>query len=385
MRRLIAIASFLGILTLLSQCIKKEKTPVGAQFFEWGNRGSEADTLIYAQRDTFYQTSVPCGEGAYVYIGHYKDNKSRGIIRFADLPEPDTVDSARVTLYIHRLIGNEPGSLVPAVYTISQEWEETDITTEEFESGGFQGTSVDIDGIYTDSDSITFLLPTDIVQLWIDTTTASENYGLLLEYAPPDTGFLVEFYSEETPTDSFGHPTLRIRMQDDTTNYSHIASADAFIATTDMGATSDWLYIANGTALRTLLYFDVNWLPDNATINSAILSLYADTLLSYPDNNGTFNFNIFITSGESWEIPTVTYDSTAYMTGTIIGDSASTDITFFIQNWVTGTKENHGLILMGSNQLTNLNRRVFYSSQDMLKQPRLRLFYSLPPTSRYEE
>ena len=385
MRRLIATASFLGILTLLSQGIKKEKTPVGAQFFEWGNRGSQADTLIFAERDTFYQTSIPCGEGAYVYIGHYKDNKSRGIIRFTDLPEPRTVDSARVTMYIHSILGNEPVSLTPTVYTITQEWDETEITTDAFESGGFQGVQVDIDDVYSDTDSITFLLPSDLVQSWIDTTTASENYGLLLEYSPPDTGFIVEFYSEDTPSDSFGHPTLTIRMQDDTTTHTHFASADAFIATAYPNATSDWLYIANGTSLRTLLYFDLNWLPNNASINKATLSMFADTLLSFPDNNSTFQFNIFITTGESWEIPMITYDSTAYTTGTLVEDSTSTDITFFTQNWVTGTKENHGFILIGSNQFTNLNRRVFYSSQEISNQPRLRLFYSLPPSGRYEE
>ena len=387
MKRIIVVALILGLFLILSSCIKNDKTSVGAEFFEWANRGTQVDTVVYAIRDTFYQTSVPSGEGSYLYIGQNLEDESFGIIRFKNLPDSGTVDTAMVTLYIHDIIGDDPVSLTPEVYAITGDWDEEEITREDFDAGNLRGERLEIEEISANSDSITFLLPPDIVQTWIDTTTAEDNHGFLFEYLPSADDFFIQFYSRDALDDSAQFPTLYLRISHDETSATHTrtSTADAFLATTRIEGTSDLLYIANGTTLRSLLYFNFDWLPDNATINSASLIMRSDTTLSFPVDTTLFQFNVFITSDEQWEIPEVSFDSTASTTGTLYGDSAYVNLAFFTQNWVTQSKENHGLILIGFNQNFNLDRRVFYSSKDSEKQPRVELFYSIPPSSRYEE
>lgn len=388
-QRLFAIGFIATFIFLLLQCMKIDKSTVGQQFFEWENTGTETDTVFFAAAsDTFYHTSVPTGASIFLYAGEHMGNRTRSLIRFSLEPDTGTVDSVSMTLSIRRIIGTPGPLLMPTVYKINNEWEESTVTWETFETEGLLGEQIDAQEIIANTDSVVFSIPFDLVQSWIDTATADENHGLLIEYAAPDTGFIIEFLSMDAVSDTGNvNPTLTYRVRYDTTEtaYSENSTQDAFIATTQQGGTSDYLYIADGTALRSLLYFDLNSIPDNITINSASLKLYADTTRSFPEDSLSFPITLFITTEESWNIPFVSYDSTASISGILEGDSTDIELQFFVQNWVTGTKENQGLILMGAYEEFDLSKRAFYSSNHPLKRPKLELIYTIPASGKYEE
>lgn len=387
--RLTLTGIVLGFFLVLTHCAKYEGNPVGADLFQRNDRGSEEyDVFQAATSDTFYHTHVPTGSSPYLYLGQNSGNQTKTLLLFSDLPDSGTVDSAIVTLHTHRILGPTVGSFTASVHIITGEWEESEITWESFETSGFTGeeiTTVEIsaDEISANNDSlaIVFSLPSSLVEAWMDTAVSPQNHGILITAS--SANFIVEFLSEDEDENS---PSLTLHVTQDATQDTLVISPeeDTFIATTQLEPTSDRLFIANGTALRTLLFFNVvDSIPDDATINRALLTLYADTTQSFPDHAETFKILAHPVTDNSWPIPMVPYDSTKSLEGSIEGDSALINVTPMVQEWTSRAEENNGLLLLGKDEKKNLLRRVFYSTTaDSFLQPRLEIFYSLPPSSR---
>ncbi len=380
----LTIGLMLGCFLLLARCSKYRETTVGANFYERDNIGSEAHWFAYAQHDTTYQTTVPTGAEIFLFAGHHKDLQCQTLLHFSALPDSGVVDSVFFTYNIDSTHGSFPGLIAPSVYMITGDWEESEITWKMFYDGGLMGDKVATEVVTIDEDSIRITFPAHIMQSWMDTTT-TDNHGILLTYPPPDTGFITQFYSKEGPIDWIYVPHMIIHVTHDTvqSTYERYPMADAFIASSPFTQNANQLHIADATALRTLLYFDVASIPQNATINNARLTLYGDTTLSFPDHSGAFYVMAWVTNDTTWwsSIETVSFDSTLSFNGKIEGDSVSIDLTYYVQNWTIGTKENYGLLLRGGNERSNIRRRIFHSSAVPGKKPKLEVFYSLPPSA----
>ena len=385
-RRLTTTVVLLGFFILLVRCSKYEKTSVGSDYFERENSGSVAQMLKIALRDTSYQTYTPTGYGTYLYVGQNKGLQTQILLLFASLPDSGVVDSVILSHSFTGIIGSAQGSLIPTVHTINGEWDETEVTWESFNMSNLLGNEVTTQVLYADTDSVSYMLPQDLVQSWMD-TSISENYGLHLSYSIPDTGFIMQFYSKEAPLEWTSVPQLTIYVTRDSIQsiYTKYPTADAFIATVPYDPTSDRLYIADGAPLRSLLFFDMDSIPENATVNRALLTLYNDTTLSFPDHSSYFEFVAFICTDTTWwsSFETFAFDSSLSFAGSVQDDSAVINLTFYVQNWIIGVKENHGIILMGKNERSDLMRRAFYSRIDPQKKPRLEIIYSLPPSGRF--
>lgn len=388
---LIITVSLLSLTLTLTQCSQKQGNPVGSQFFQRENWGSENYIFQQATSDTFYHTSVNTGSSSSLYLGQYQGSQSQILFLFSNLPDSGTVDSAVVTLYAQRILGSATGPATASVHAINHAWEESEITWESFGEGsiGEQIATMEIsdEELAADNDTIaiSFYLPPPRVQSWMDSSQASENFGILLESSPPDTGFFVEFFSREDISDVFKGPRIRIYLTQDTTHETSIKypTQDTFIANTRQEPTSDRLFVADGIALRSMLSFNVDSIPDNATINRALLTLYSDTLLSFPDHRESFELIVYPVTDGIWPIPAVPFDSTMGIGGSVIEDSTVMILTPFVQGWTAGFTTNYGLLLIGWNERNDLNRRAFYSTTaDSHQRPKLKIFYTLPPSSR---
>jgi len=378
----------LGFLLLLTQCTLNKGNPVGSRFFQRENQSSERYAVFHAAAsDTFYQTFVANGASSYLYLGECNGRKARSLLLFSNLPDSGTVDSALVTLHTHRIFGQNFGSFTASIRPILKEWDQSEITWKTFDNSfiGEEIANVEIsaDQISASNDTmaLTFHLPAATVQSWIDTTTDSLNYGILLTYS--SAPFIVEFFSNNTEELEY-RPILTIYLKQDTTKEGSVVypRKDIFIATTEQEPNSTRLFVNNGTALRTLIYFNVDSIPQDATINRALLTLHADTLLSFPDNE-SFELITYPVIDNAWPIPEVPFDSTTMAWETLKGDSVSINVTNLVQKWTSGEIGNYGFLLMGKNEKTDIFGRAFYStSSNSFYRPNLEIFYSLPPGSR---
>ncbi len=379
------------LLTVLSvmliTCVKYKKNPVGSDYFNEDEMGDEKSCIIYsAPSDTFFKNiNIKTGISPFLNIGAVQNPNisAKSLIKFKTYTDTTQIDSASLTLYIHKFYGQNNGIFSCSIYEVAKQWDDDSLCVQNYESG-FQGEYIkDFTVSLNDTiKSLSVSLPSALIQSWLDSTTAENNYGLL--FVPNNTQFITEFYSSKADSNQ---PALEIftTTEPDTAGNvypSQIVAPtdDIFIPEGEFEPTSDHLFISNGLSLRVLMYFDVSEIPEQATINKAFLTVYSDTLSAFPDNQETFTVSIFHTLNQNWTLPDVQIDSVTYSSIPIKSDSASADLTSSVQNWTSNMIKNNGLLLMGRNEYMNLDYRKLYSSAaDTSKKPSLKIFYSIPP------
>lgn len=372
---------------LLAHCMKKNNNLLGVRFFQRDNMGSELHAIINAANsDTSYMASITNETGAYLYLGEAPLEQSRILFLFTGLPDSGTVDSATVSLRPKRVIGPGNGILTASIHTLTGEWDAAETTWDTFDAGliGPEIVAKDIDtATFTDTTSITFVLPPATVQSWIDSETADQNYGIILTSSPAP--FLIEFYSSSLDNEDVTRPLLIVYLTMDTTKTfaALYPYSDTFIATTQQEPSADRLFVENGTALRTFLTFDIDSIPADATINMARMILYADTTMSSPNHTESFGVQANPVTESNWIIPDIPYETTTYGTGSFTADSLIINITSIVQTWTFGAKPNEGLVIRGSNENGTLYRRAFFSTTaDPLLKPKLEIYYTSSPSDR---
>jgi hypothetical protein len=382
MKRTLLIILVISSFMLILFCAKYEGNPVGANLFDRDNWGTQrVETFYPATNDTFYQTSVANGTSVYLYSGEKDDIQTYPLIHFStDLADTAIIEEATFGILISDIYGSTGGIFQLSLHSVPEDWDEEEITWNDFDQNRI-GQAITNVNLSTETDTIFISLPIDSVQSWINASTDTLNQSLLLKVNNPS--LILKFYSRETV--ALMSPELVFKIRDDTTITTKTVSPsrDACIASTNYSATSDWLAIGNGTALRTLLYFDLDSIPSDATINKATMTMYSDTLQAFPNHEDFFEFYAYAPTDITWPVPDVPYDSTRYLTGSLQGDSAVIYLTNFIQEMNYGIIDNFGFLLNGIKETTDIKQRIFYSTKaDSAKMPRLKIYYSLPPSSR---
>jgi len=383
------------LLTILSiiliTCAKYKKNPVGSEYFNENKMGNEKSCIIYsAPSDTFFKNiNVKTGISSFLNIGAVQNRNisAKSMIKIQFYPDTTQIDSASLTLFIHKFYGQNNGIFSCSIYKVAKQWDDDSLSAKNFEPG-FQGEYIkDFTASLNDTiKSLAVSLPSDLVQSWLDSTTAENNYGLL--FVPNNNQFITEFYSSEADSNQ---PMLKLYTSTEPDTAGNVYPSqivaptdDIFIPEGEFEPTSDHLFISNGLSLRVLMYFDVSQIPEKATINKAFLTVYSDTTSAFPDNQETFTVSIFHTLNQNWTLPDVQIDSVTYSRIPIKSDSASADLTSSVQNWTSRMIENNGLLLMGRNEYMNLDYRKLYSSAaDSSKKPSLKIFYSIPPEENF--
>ncbi len=380
------IIMLLSFTAIFITCAKYKENPVGSEFFQRDDMGDEKSCMIYASpSDTFFHYSnVKTGGSSFLNIGAVQnhDIQAKSLIKFWTNSDTIKIDSASLTLYIHKFYGQNNGMFSCSIYQIAKQWYEDSLSINNYDDE-LQGEFIkDFTVFFNDTvKNISITLPSTLIQSWIDSTTIDDNHGLL--FISNNSQFITEFYSSESDSN---RPALQIYTPADTDStypgFIISPSEDIFIADGEFAADSDYLYLCNGVATRTLLFFDVSVIPEQATINKAYLNIYSDTTSAFPDWQDTYMISIFKTIDKTWPIPDVPLDSSAYTTISLNSDSASGDITLSVQQWTSKMEENYGLLLKGQYEYRNLDYRKIYNSKaDTSKKPSLKIFYSIPPES----
>lgn len=175
------------------------------------------------------------------------------------------------------------------------------------------------------------------------------------------------------------------------------ASEDSFISSlhpdTNYGSHTTfgmgyWIGLFN--AMRPVLRFDVNSLPDNASIINATLYLYQDS--SFPLQDADMGFRIQYMK-QTWNEKTVTWNNASYLGGDEIGVYSLSnaggwktyDFTGPVKAWFDESRSNNGIIFTGDENPHN-RYRFFRSHQWQGYRPYLLIDYTqcpddTPPTA----
>lgn len=188
----------------------------------------------------------------------------------------------------------------------------------------------------------------------------------LVPYKPIYAGTTVNIYPDKDATVMEAYPA---------TNYGN---NDYFQAS--KGSSS-------GTKGRSLMDFDVNWIPENAVITNATLYLQTN---AGKGHSAVDNHSALVMNDTLWYEDSVTWNNKPDLDTTGIGyidipasDSSfqnySIDIKKFVNAWHDGTKDNYGFTFRLLNESSE-SEMVFESTEasDSLRHPRVEISYYVP-------
>ena len=235
----------------------------------------------------------------------------------------------------------------------------------------------------------------------------SSNYGMMLQQESEIAYRSLVFASSDHPIDSL-RPRLEITYSPNleeclTLQYAGCEGVDAVIGncvlagydTSNFGSTPEfnalsWTYSGTITDLRSLIYWNFSFIPTNAVVTNAKLTLYW--------NPNSSNTGHSITSGSNeativkiispWDENVVTWNTqpaTDTLNQAYVPVSTSQqqdfviDVSALVQVLVSSPSDNYGIMLKLLNE-TYFRSLIFCSSDhpDPAKHPRIEVCYTIP-------
>ncbi len=328
------------------------------------------------------------GDSPLLHLGQVDNKRASFLIRFENLPDSATVESAEIQLITFQTLGDTVGEIEATVHLPLVSWDESEVTFENF-AGQFDPAPLTRFTLTpADTDTVHIALNKELVQSWIDSTR--ENFGLYVQTA--SGGFMKQLFSGNSTTSP---PVLRLSYipagLDSAVTASFSSTADAFLFETITPLEAGPLYVSDGDDYRTLLKFDVSAIPEFATINRAVLTLTVDTTRSFLTENDGHVFDIFRLTAASTDPINAPLDSANAVnsSGGIAVTSTrqlNLDIGEAVQNWTFGSQENFGMLLVSRRPSRDLYRTAFYSTKmDSTKGPYLTVYFTVPSTNQSGE
>jgi hypothetical protein len=372
---------FLGIALLMVSCSLEKPSPVGAQYFERENRGAENHLVVYsAPSDTSYKTTVSCGKSTYLFFGMDKDIEALTFVVFDTVKITEPILKAVLSFQTILYIASETLPIDVSVYTTDATWEETSITWENHILPSSTGPIQTVQIQSADTFMVEAEIPAELAAAMVTPDSLVKRIGIMLKVDAG--GCLFQSFSMEYSSTSEAVPHLTLYTASDT--LSVWPEKDAFVANTNRAPVADRIRIQNGIAERSLLFFDLSAIPSEASINRALLILHSESGAAVPNDTSAFYFTIYPLADSLQNVSDVRIDTALVASGSIKGDSCRAVITSIVQYWTAKTIKNAGIMLNGILEESDLAGQSLYSAQaDSSLMPKLDVFYSLPPSSRF--
>ncbi len=382
------ILSVLWIIVGLN-CAKDRNFPL-----EQGGNEVRQTVITQTQNDDFYYMEKKnTGSSLNLLLGKASDEYSaRILMHFQTFPDSSVIDSAKIILYTISILGDSSSSFNAKMFQIKSEWEETGVLDWTDPNLQFDSLTVLSEAEITpeSSDSVIFRLDANLVQGWMDTTDANDNYGVWID--SDDATFIKDFYSR-----SSSNLTLlpKLRMRYHTTNqpdtmlsYTSVPDKDVFILIPNLKLDENLLYIGESVVFRSYLTFDVaSQIDSNATINRAELNLVINQDYSLFDAAGATNLQLMRLTEALVEPESIVIDSTSLgYFGSVLEDTVTVNLTALVQLWTSRNSSypNYGLLMQSISEASTLSRIAFHaSSADSINAPKLIITYTLPPAENY--
>jgi len=376
-------------LMVLNGCTDKNGNPVGLDTFQRDQFGEELSLTLYAaQSDTFYFNELQSGLAPYLILGsrHGREFQSIHRLQVSDIPDSVVVDSAVVYLFVQQVLGDTLQMTPPDVWEVNGTWDEEEITSQSIVNEALQGGKLNITPGIINSDTLSFHLPVEFAQKWVNDSLEADK-GIMLSYPVSDDGNLLRIYASDNGS---ANGLIHFYTHKDTlfTEKRCFFLNDAYVSQYNIVQNPNRLWIHDGITYRSFLEFDFSAIPENATINYAELNLWVDTLQSWPDNTPELAVQAmrvtseFTPNGES--VPETTEE--AIHSGLLAADTLAMAISTQVQAWTSSFQENFGFVLAGGSENSFWGARSFFSATaDSSLRPKIRVIYSIPPVSSTDD
>ena len=368
MKKLIGL--FIFFLFLLG-CKDKMNDPVGLDEINKDIPKPVYIGGIFTDSVSNYHHESNTGSSDKLWIGESHSIESRILIRFEvdDSIALANADSAKVVLVIY---GGKPAKSIEfKVYPLTKSWDETVVGWEKSSSnsqwdnpGGDYDTTVIADIVINEAEmEFTF----DCDEFSLLDTSFEGNKGMIFVYELGDT--LISICSKEST-----QPLTLTLFYGDSTKDSIDVSEDVFITNSTYIEADNEIVLGEGYAMRALLLFNIDTIPENVTINRATLAFKIKSDKSYFDTTTVYIHEV---TGEWDEDETEFYSSSlAYFTVQKDDTISEISLTSLIQDWVNGG-ENYGILLRLKNESGFCSRLVL----DAMDSPVLSIYYTPLPES----
>ena len=390
------------LLSALLLCQSCSKEASFEPLFELDPGGRFRSDTLLADTSAWFNRGESAGPGwssTRMVVCNWQGYDSRGFLRFTAFPDTDaTVDRVLLYLWLTRGDGDWGGTILD-VHTLVDTLTQTEIYW-----GGMPGISVEPVASFTVPDPIpdsVFVDVTETVTSWIK--QEESNFGFALK-ARDEAGpeFLVEFATRETSAKTINdstyldfRPALRIAYTDTAGEDQlavSVAAEDVFADTllTPFPEDPDHLLCGSGFPSRAFVRFDLDQIPEGATVTRSIMSFMIDVSASSFDSMGVKCHAIL---AEPWEGFDTSIGATGTETITIKDEDLEADstlemdITALVQPLVARQEANSGFAVKTSNEVFDLDFMRFWShtQPDSGLRPRLVVDYILPPAPPYSE
>jgi hypothetical protein len=350
------------------------------------------ETTLTAAGSVTFRATYPMN-GNVNLVGKYKEYTAVTAMAFYSsyFPNRDTVNvlSGRLYLRAKTFFGDSTAPFGFTVHRINQTWT-AGLATWDTLQAGFYDPSV-MRGTYNgfvgaDTERIAVDLDTSMVREWIrtvGTTNTDTKYGIVL-VPTAGTNVVRGFYPFDSDSTK-DLPTLEIIAINtagtvrDTLSYT--LGIDTFFGNNDNVMTTDELmYLQAGIVYRTVLKFDVGFIPKGSTIHVAELLMERDpdaSIVNRFSGDAAFAAHLMVVDSAQGSFEA---SSTAGTVKTGTNQTYTADIHTVVQSWVRGP--NYGLMLRvtGNQEFESFDLLAFHSplATNQALRPRVRLLYSIP-------
>ncbi len=276
--------------------------------------------------------------------------------------------------------GDSNASFDYKVFKINSSWTSSTFSADSFSTLSYDNTDLSSDRS-TDNDTVySFHLATSLASSWlqnyVDTSVAS-NYGILIS---PDTLVTTQTVLGFTAFNLSGidDPRLRIVVkkpewaQNDTL-IGYISSDISVVLGNKPDVGIENLVIQSSLTSEAKLFFDLSILPENAVINSALLTLTVDTLQKKTGSSYTNSLGVFLLADSSSNELNTNYFYTLYPNGATYNGN----ITNIVRAW-NNNVSNQGILIKASGELNGVEIFAIKGSNaaNVSDRPKLEIVYS---------
>lgn len=354
------------------------------------------DTTVSAAGDSSFRQYTPMNSDINL-LGTYNGYTAYLPLEFypSYFPTRDTatVLSAKLMLHAASWFGDSTAPFAFTVYRVLRAWDPSSLQWDSLQMSLYDPSTVY--GTYSgtvgpDTETIVVNLDTGMVHQWLEsnTSTTTTKYGIILIPAP-QTNVVRGFYAFDV-ADSLV-PSLEIIARNpsatapDTSTYTN--GQDTFAGNIDnLLSTPTLLYVQSGVPYRSMLKFDVSFLPRGAIVNKAEMLLHRDASTSHATRFTTDTAvaaHVLVSGSDFTQFQVIDVSMGRRASGT--SDLFSFDLRHAVQYWIalpnygillTGPRAIDGLGLDGEN--TTFDLTTFFSTRaDSTLRPRLRILYSV--------
>jgi hypothetical protein len=381
---------FLIVCCLSSAC--NNDTPISARLdlIDPNDRGQIVPQLTRsATADSTDFSTINTAGSPYLLLGTFDNVESRILIRFAPLSDTGRVVAATLKLPTHLVMTKGSAeSFEATVHEVTNAWEEAKVTWDNFADAfiptprGVQ-TITAINADTTDVDTVVFALDADLVASWRDSSRAQK--GILIQAR--QSTFLKEFHSRNS---ILKNPSLELVTfkdgNNDTTSYR--ATASVFIFKRSVELPKGPLYVGHGEKHQSVFFFDLDSIPENVTINRAMLTLEVDasnSVIGSDDVSASLyrilqDIKLSPLKPDSLETPADTVQFLQQISVSSSSTSITINVTSLVQVWVVEPSGNFGVALLPNTPYRDISRVAFYSTETSASRaPKLQIDYTRPP------